>query len=281
MLTENRVRDWLYGLRAAEPDRETHIALNALPPTQSERYRIVHHLITSPTSEGGAGITPQIGEWKNVESVFPLHDHAFNRHWISKWSKETFLRPEDLDEIRDEFGEKVGKCARFYMDTTDFHKVAFYFAFTQSYFAFLIFIAVFGLSSWVLLGPFSPIYAIVNTLWCVTFTEYWKRQEIDLGIKWGVRGISEIHEKRHDFKHEKEIKDPITGEKILVFPSSKRLLRQSLAVPFGILAMLALGTIIATCFGIEIFLSEVYSGPFKSFLVYTTVDDFHAKLTLW
>ena len=158
--------------------------------------------------------------------------------------------------------------------------MAFYFAFTQSYFAFLIFIAVFGLSSWVLLGPFSPVYAIVNTLWCVTFTEYWRRQEVDLGIKWGVRGISEIHEKRHDFKHEKEIKDPITGEKILVFPSSKRLLRQSLAVPFGILAMLALGTIIATCFGIEIFLSEVYSGPFKSFLVFTIVRNFHSGLTL-
>ena len=82
-----------------------------------------------------------------------------------------------------------------------------------------------------------------------------------------MRGVSEIQEKRHDFKHDKEVQDPVTGETLLVFSSTKRLLRQSLALPFGILAMLALGTIIAICFGIEIFLSEVYNGPFKSILV--------------
>ena len=112
MLIENRVKDWLYGLRAAQPDRETHEALNAEPPTESERFRIVHHLITSPTNEGGAGITPNTSEWKSVESIFPLHDHAFNRHWISKWSKETFLKIDDLDEIRDRLGEKVSVLHR-------------------------------------------------------------------------------------------------------------------------------------------------------------------------
>jgi anoctamin-10 len=195
---------------------------------------------------------PKSEEWKNVESIFPLHDHTFNKHWISKWSTTSQLKIEDLDEIRDRLGEKV----------------AFYFAFTNSYFSFLMFPAVFGFSAWVLLGYFSPIYAVVNTLWCVTFVEYWKQQEVDLGIRWGVRGVSEIQEKRHDFKYEKEVKDPITGETKQVFPALKRLGRQALAVPFGILAMIALGTIIATCFGIEIFLSEVYNGPFKHLLVY-------------
>lgn len=118
-----------------------------------------------------------------------------------------------------------------------------------------------------LLGHFHPVYGIVSTLWCVTFVEYWKRQEVDLGIRWGVRGVSEIQEKRRDFHHEKEIRDPITGETKQIFPASKRLARQALAIPFGILAILGLGTIIATCFGIEIFLSEVYNGPFKNVLV--------------
>lgn len=40
-------------------------------------------LITLPKSEGGAGITPKQGEWKLVESVFPLHDHKFNKVCIS------------------------------------------------------------------------------------------------------------------------------------------------------------------------------------------------------
>lgn len=208
-------------------------------------------MITSPREEGGAGISPKHGHWKDVESIFPLHDHVFNKEWIKTLATMTFLKIEDLDDIRNRFGEKV----------------AYYFAFTQSYFAFLIFPAAFGFSAWVLLGHFSAIYAVVNCLWSVTFVEYWKRQEVDLAVRWGVKGVSAIQEKRREFQHEKEVKDPITGETVQVFPATKRLGRQLLQLPFAILASLALGTIIATCFGIEIFLSEVYNGPLKSVLV--------------
>ena len=131
-----------------------------------------------------------------------------------------------------------------------------------------MFPAGFGFAAWVLLGHFSPVYAVVNSLWCITFIEYWKRQELDLGVRWGVRGVSAIQEKRREFKHEKEVKDPITGETVQIFPATKRLSRQLLSVPFALLASLALGTLIATCFGIEIFLSEVYNGPFNNILVY-------------
>ncbi|KAL9010051.1 MAG: hypothetical protein Q9173_004974 [Seirophora scorigena] len=164
----------------------------------------------------------------------------------------TFLSVEDLDEIRDRFGEKI----------------AYYFAFTQSYFQFLVFPAAFGFTAWVILGSFSPLYAIVNGLWCVTFVEYWKRQEIDLGVRWGVRGVAGILEKRRDFQHEKEVRDPVTGETVRMFPATKRLGRQLLQIPFAILAALALGTLIAACFGIEIFLSEVYTGPGQVLLVF-------------
>jgi anoctamin-10 len=118
-----------------------------------------------------------------------------------------------------------------------------------------------------LLGHYSPIYAIVNCLWCVSFVEYWKRQELDLSIRWGVKGVSSIQTKRKGFIHEKEITDPVTGETVQVFPATKRLGRQVLQIPFAFLACLALGTLIATCFGIEIFISEIYNGPLKSVLV--------------
>lgn len=150
-------------------------------------------------------------------------------------------------------------------------QVAFYFAFTQSYFAFLVPLGGFGFAAWVLLGYFSPIYAILNGLWCVTFVEYWKRQEVDLGVRWDVKGVSAISEKRKDFQHEKEVKDPVTGETVQIFPETKRLARQALQIPFALLASLALGTLIATCFGIEIFLSEVYKGPLQSVLVSLSV----------
>ncbi|PBP15808.1 DUF590-domain-containing protein [Diplocarpon rosae] len=44
--------------------------------------------------------------------------------------------------------------------------------------------------------------------------------------------------------------------------------KQLLQVPFAIGAALLLGGLIATCFGIEIFISEVYGGPFKTYLVF-------------
>jgi anoctamin-10 len=102
----------------------------------------------------------------------------------------------------------------------------------------------------------------------VVFIEWWKRQEADLAIRWGVRNVSAIQEKRREFKHEKDVKDPITGETVQWFPAQKRLQRQLLQVPFAILAVIALGTLICTCFGIEIFISEVYNGPLKSVLVF-------------
>ena len=251
-----RVKDWLYGIRPAQPDRETHDSLTSQPLTEAERYRTVHQLITGPKEEGNAGIVPTHGEWKNVESIFPLHDHTFNKEWIKKWATMTFLKVDDLDEIRNRFGEKV----------------AYYFAFTQSYFAFLLFPAAFGFSSWVLLGHVSSIYAVVNCLWSVVFIEYWKRQEVDLGVRWGVKGVSTIQQKRREFQPETEIKDQITGETLQFFPATKRLYRQLLQLPFAVLASFALGLIIATCFGIEIFLSEVYNGPFKSILVKPSVN---------
>lgn len=248
----SRVNDWLHGVRQAQPDKDTQNILTADPMTSAERLRLIYHMITDPKVDGGAEITPQQGEWKNVQSIFALHDPAGNKQWIKDWSGKTFLTPKDLDLLRDNMGEKV----------------AYYFAFLQSYFAFLIFPAVFGFSSWVLLGHYSMVYAIVNCLWSIVFVEWWKRQEADLALRWGVRNVSQYSLKRKDFKHETETTDPITGQTITAFPAKKRLLRQLLQIPFALLVALALGTLIATCFGIEIFISEIYDGPLKSILVF-------------
>ena len=118
-----------------------------------------------------------------------------------------------------------------------------------------------------LLGSYSTIYAIASCLWCVVFVEYWKQQEIDLRIRWACAGVSAVQAKRIEFRHEREIRDPVTGETVKTYPAHKRVLRQILQIPFAVLASMVLGSLIAVCFGIEIFISEVYGGPFKSILV--------------
>ncbi|KAL4945763.1 hypothetical protein BDV06DRAFT_209234 [Aspergillus oleicola] len=245
---QSRIRDWLHGVRSSEPEDESA----AEPQTESERLRIIHHMITLPHDTGGAGITPKHGHWKNVVAVFPLHDEAKNREYLTDWSQKTFLSEEDLDQIRNKFGESVG----------------FYFAFLQSYFRFLLFPAAFGFSCWLLLGSFSIIYTVVNCLWGVIFIEYWKRQEEDLSCRWQTKGVSVVKSKRREFKPEREVQDQITGEVRGIFPATTRLQRQLLQVPFALVSTVALGAIIATCFAIEIFISEVYTGPLKSYLVF-------------
>jgi hypothetical protein len=107
LLTVSRVRDWIHGVRSAAPDKVTRESLEAEPLYEAERLRIIYQLITNPPSEGGAGITPKEGEWENVESIFALHDHAYNKDWIKKWTSQYFLTTEDLDDIRNRLGEKV------------------------------------------------------------------------------------------------------------------------------------------------------------------------------
>lgn len=130
-----------------------------------------------------------------------------------------------------------------------------------------MFPAVFGFSCWLLLGSFSIIYAVVNSLWCIIFIEYWKRQEEDLSCRWQTKGVSVVRPKRREFKPEREVQDESTGEVRGVFPATRRMYRQLLIVPFALLSAVALGVIIATCFAIEIFISEVYNGPLKTYLV--------------
>jgi hypothetical protein len=248
----SRVQDWLYGVRTAAPEKILDKNLDDEPMTEAEQLRLTYLLITKPRNEGGAGITPNSGEWKGVQSIFALHDHTFNKAWIKQLTSKYFLDAKDLTEIRDRFGEKI----------------AFYFSFLQSYFLALTFPAAVGFCAWVLLGQFSPIYAIVNGIWGVVFVEYWKHQETDLAVSWGVRGVSKIQHKRPEFQHENIIKDPITGEDVKIYSPVKRLLRQLLQVPFALAAALILGSLIAGCFAIEIFISEVYDGPFKAYLTF-------------
>jgi hypothetical protein len=104
-MLKSRVRDWLYGIRNAEPEPASSVEAQ----TEAERLRVISHMITHPKEEGGAEITPNHGEWKNVTAIFALHDKETNKKWMRDWSQKTFLSDEDLDDIRNKFGESV--CA--------------------------------------------------------------------------------------------------------------------------------------------------------------------------
>ena len=104
MIVVCSVRDWLYGVRNTEPEAESE------PQTEAERLRVIYHMITVSEEEGGAGISVNHGEWKNVDAIFSLHDEETNSRCLREWSQKTFLSTEDLDRIRGQFGESVCDC---------------------------------------------------------------------------------------------------------------------------------------------------------------------------
>ncbi|RDA86095.1 hypothetical protein CP532_1144 [Ophiocordyceps camponoti-leonardi (nom. inval.)] len=244
----SRMQDWLHGVRTAGPEADAARALEEDPVTEAERLRIVYQLITQPVNEGGAGV----GTSTFVQSVFPLRDQAFNRAWIQEWSQKQLLEQRDIDEIRNKFGESV----------------ALYFAFLRSYSTFIVFPAALGFAAWLLLGQFSYTYALGTGLWSVVFFEYWKKKEVDLAVQWGVRGVSSIQHQRPGFQWEFETEDPVTGEPRKVYPYIKRLQTQLLQIPFALASIVVLGGLVVFCNTLEIFINEVYDGPFKQYLAF-------------
>lgn len=101
----NRVRDWLYGITQIRPAGDSQATIEG--ETEAEDLRSIYHLVTWQRKDGGAGITPNWGRWKNVKASFPLHNQAANQKLLRRWSGKTFLTSQDLDAIRALFGEKV------------------------------------------------------------------------------------------------------------------------------------------------------------------------------
>jgi hypothetical protein len=242
------VKDWLYGITKEHPGGTASSVVSGF--FEAEDILSVYHLVNWRKELGGAGITPGFGKWGNVSSIFPLHNHRTNRELLTRLSKRIFLQLEDLDQIRDLLGSKI----------------AFYFAFLQTYFQFLIFPCAAGIFARLVLPQYSLLFALVIGVWCTVFLEYWKIQQTDLSIRWNVRGVGNLKVNRPQYQYTKTIVDS-AGRKRHYFPRWKRIARQLLVVPFVLTSTLFLGALIAVVFAIETFISEAYEGPYKFYLV--------------
>ncbi|GES59905.1 plasma membrane stress response protein [Aspergillus terreus] len=248
MVHKSRVKDWLYGIAHELPIGDEYTVVESETP--AEALRSVYHAVTWAKSLGGAGITPGLGKWERVTACFPLHDQLENAQLLRKMSKSMALTEEDLDTVRALFGEKV----------------AFYYAFFHCYNRFMAFGAAWGIVSWYFFGPYSITCALVNCFWHIVFVEYWKIRQTDLSVRWNVKGVGVLKVNRPEYVWDKEVRDPIIGDVLQVFSPYRQVMRQLLLIPFATVAALALGTLIVVTFALEVFISEVYTGPWKSYL---------------
>jgi hypothetical protein len=243
-----RTRDWLYTISTDHPSKwNKNSAINLTP---AHKLNLIYGILTEPPSDGGIGITPGHGEWTFVSSIFPLHNYNLNKEWITRWSTKWVIDTEEINWIRNNFGEKH----------------ALYFAFLQDYFLALIFPAILGMLSFLLKGAYSKFFGILNIAWGVVFLNTWKRREKSFAFEWGVTGSSILETLRPVFKPETVKIDPVTGRRRGYYPKWKRALKQLASTSLAIVAIFVVIILEIVAFFLEVLIESLYHGPFKSYL---------------
>ena len=203
------------------------------------RLRLIQHLI-------------HVDSDKLKYALYPLHDQEFNKDWMKSWSTKWLLDLTDFTAIRNHFGEQV----------------AYYFVYLQFYFAFLAVPTALGLVFYI--GSSSEIsiwYSVITCLWALVYVEMWERQEKNLAVYWGVVNVSKNDQIRQQFKEEKMVKDPVTGEMVKYYPRYKRWMKVLISFPVLLLMAMVLTLVMGLIFVVEMYLLSLL----KFFLASDTV----------
>lgn len=213
-------------------------APTVLPLSPADRIRLVHAYITSTPADGGLGISPDSPEWDLVESIFPLHDRSFNELWVRAWKPRTIASVQ-LDKVRNQFGDAL----------------ALYFAFLGSYTKFLVIPAAIGVLAHFLMPAYSPIYSFILSVWSIGFVEWWRVHERILSLRFGTRGSFKVEKRRAQYKQG--------------MSWWSRELRVLASIPVILMFAGLLTAILTGIFVFEAFVTQLYQGPGKKFLVST------------
>jgi hypothetical protein len=69
-----------------------------------DKIRLLYDYVTNPTWNDGLDVNDSSIEGIDI---FALHDQEFNNRWIKSWASKIALNDDDIEMVRDQFGEKV------------------------------------------------------------------------------------------------------------------------------------------------------------------------------
>lgn len=267
------ISDFLHGIPSAlasETSTSSSAPHHSFSP--ASRARLVHSLLTLPPSAAstseksnqdadagavaqgslhGAGLTFNGSkEFPNLIDVTPLHDEAYNRSWLNRWSSLSStlaLNNEELDSIRNQFGEHI----------------AIYFGFLLFYFQSLGPIALMGFIFWAAGLPYHAIYSLTLVIWSCFFVESWRMKEKKLAVRWGTSGLHKVASRRTGFRPRVIRTDPVTGDREEVFEWWRREIRSICSIPVMLIFASLLGLTLTSMFTIEVFVTKLYTGPLE------------------
>eukprot|EP01038_Epipyxis_sp_PR26KG_P010969 gene10969-14731_t len=184
----------------------------ASPFVTSIRLKLIYNLLRAPRRDGGCNlkISKLIHE-KVILCLFPLHDKIVTDQFMSKILNKTSMPWHfPFDDYREYFGEKI---TMYYVFLSHYS----YWLIGPSIIGFIFQLVVWGSGNYS--SPVLPFFALIITLWTIIMLEYWKREQSSTALRWGMTDFEQTEQARPEFFGEL-IDSPITGEKILYFPST-------------------------------------------------------------
>ncbi|GAA96390.1 hypothetical protein E5Q_03057 [Mixia osmundae IAM 14324] len=262
-LKQERLDDWLHGISSTkQPDPKSERDFISDPVSEGERLRHVYTLITGYDDESvnssqatrsnrKAGITPGTGHYTRVKAIFPPHNPKFNKDWLQRWtswSHVVSIPAEELDRVKDHFGEDI----------------ALYFEFLRYYFTRLVVPSALGTAVYLAKWEYHPVYSIVLILWAIIFVEGWTMREKVLSVRWQTHALStKGGRRRAQFKPATLRTSPVTGLQEPFFPWYNREGRILATVPALAVFSALLSGLICIIYTAEVLINEVYDGPGK------------------
>lgn len=213
------------------------VGVTAKDTTDASRLRIIYTYLSSP--EAGGGLAIDKAHYPNLLAVFPATDAA-----VAKPLAQALAQPPPLSKVTETYGAEVG----------------LYFEFAKFYITWLGYLSVFGAIGYLWHRKvFSLSYTFINLVWGLLFITLWRARQQQLVLEWGIQHCHRVDE------HQQQLARINAGRPAAEVQGfdARRFIKQLAFTPIalGFTAILVLYQLL--CFAIEIFLTDVYDGPFK------------------
>lgn len=217
----------------------------------SARIRIIYQYLTSTKKLGGCGIVPGQAPYEEVVNIVPVTS-AFDESRIVEDLKDTFTRPElSANQIKRTYGVQI----------------ALYFEFYKYYIYWLFGLSVLGIFQYFKKSKtYSLGYTFLNLLWGTFFLAFWHRKQQYLVNLWGVQNSHLVEEHSLELAEINERFEPQSSYLHKNNTEGFRFVKQLFFIPIALAFAAVLISYQLGCFFIEIFLTDLYDGPGKSYL---------------
>lgn len=193
---------------------------------QADRFFLIDRYLTIDL-----GLVPRSGQWKYVTSIAPLPQQVFSLHTPGLLA---FTNSESIADITKDYGVPVG----------------LYFEFLQFYNYWLLGLSAFGVAFFVLYNKtFSYTFTFINMAWGILFLVFWNHKQSGFLKTWGGDKALAITLDQEEAQ--------------LKCKHASQYVRQLAFVPIALGAAAVLAGFQLLCFALEIFLTQIYNGPFQ------------------